>query len=113
MVTCTNPSCGKIFELPLKALNLQEESAKPYSACPFCLTKITDPELEIAEEKTSKQPQNEQLSNKEKSAKSKEKPTGCRYHLGYLSERQQGQQIPDDCIVCKNIVDCMLKKMKS
>jgi hypothetical protein len=60
----------------------------------------------------SKQHQDE-LSLKEKSTKNKEKPAGCRYHLGYLSEREQKEQIPDDCIVCKNIVDCMLKKMRS
>ena len=74
---------------------------------------IGEPEPEIVEENTSKQTQNEQPSLNEKPIKNKEKPTGCRYHLGYLSEREQNQQIPDDCIVCKNIVECMLRKMRT
>jgi hypothetical protein len=42
-----------------------------------------------------------------------EKPSECRYHLGYLSERTAKEQIPDDCMMCKDIVDCMLRKMKA
>ncbi|MCJ7561067.1 hypothetical protein MUO79_10705 [Candidatus Bathyarchaeota archaeon] len=41
-----------------------------------------------------------------------EKSSECRYHLGYLSERTQKEQIPDDCMMCKDIIECMLKKMK-
>ncbi|MGD0407090.1 MAG: hypothetical protein ABSB10_10640 [Candidatus Bathyarchaeia archaeon] len=49
---------------------------------------------------------------KEKPTKNKEKPHACHYHLGYLSERKQKEQIPDECIVCKDIVECMLQKMR-
>jgi hypothetical protein len=42
-----------------------------------------------------------------------EKSAGCNYHLGYLSERSSKEQIPDECMTCKDIVECMLKKMKS
>jgi hypothetical protein len=42
-----------------------------------------------------------------------EKPSECRYHLGYLSERTGKEQIPDDCMMCKDIVECMLRKMKA
>lgn len=42
-----------------------------------------------------------------------EKPSECRYHPGYLSERTGKEQIPDDCILCKDIVECMLRKMKA
>jgi hypothetical protein len=47
-----------------------------------------------------------------KNFKNSEKPAACQYHHGYLSERNSKQQIPDDCLVCKNIVDCMLRKMR-
>ena len=50
---------------------------------------------------------------KEKPTKSKEKPTGCQYHLGYLSDREKNHQIPDECIICQDIVECMLKKMRT
>jgi hypothetical protein len=47
-----------------------------------------------------------------KHIKNSEKPAACQYHLGYLSERSSKQQIPDDCLVCKDSVECMLRKMR-
>ena len=113
MVTCTNPSCGKAFDKPLKTINLQEDSAEPYSACTYCLMKIFEPEPIPEKMSERKEKPEAESSIKEKTSKNKEKPSGCNYHLGYLSEREQKGQIPDECIVCKNIVDCMLKKVLS
>ena len=36
----------------------------------------------------------------------------CLHYLGYLSEKESKEKIPDQCITCKDIVTCMLKKMK-
>jgi hypothetical protein len=108
MFTCPNPSCGKVFASPLKTLNLRD-SAGPYPACPFCLTKITYPQPEI----TKLEIQKENRSSKDKKDKSKENPQTCKYHLGYLSERQDKQKIPDDCMVCQSLLDCMLQKMRA
>ena len=108
MFTCPNPSCGKVFATPLKTLNLRD-SAGPYPACPFCLTIITCPKIEI----TKSEPQEENRSSKNKKDKNKEKPQTCNYHLGYLSERQDKQKIPDDCMVCQHLLDCMLQKMRA
>ncbi len=103
--TCSNPSCKKTFNSPLKTLNLSLDSAEPFDACPFCLTKIEkNTEPEIASGKLT--------FNKEKLTQKKEKPSDCRYHFGYLSEREQKEQIPDDCIICKDIIECMLRKMR-
>ena len=107
MFTCPNPSCGKVFETPLRTLNLQDP-AEPYAACPYCLTKITELQVEINKSET----RDESRPFKEKSSKTKEKPSTCQYHLGYLSEREDKQQIPDECIVCKDLLECMLQKMK-
>jgi len=108
MVTCPNPSCGKVFDKPLKTLNLQD-STEPYEACPYCLTRITDFQVEISKPET----RDESRSSKEKSSKNKEKPSTCQYHLGYLSEREDKQQIPDECIVCRFLLECMLQKMQT
>jgi len=37
----------------------------------------------------------------------------CSHHLGYLSEKSSKDQIPDECMMCKEIVTCMLKKMNA
>jgi hypothetical protein len=44
-----------------------------------------------------------------KSPKSSTKPHGCSHHFGYLSERPKKDSIPEECMVCDNIVRCMLK----
>jgi hypothetical protein len=63
-------------------------------------------------EPLSKKPsENNQNESKEKN-RNREKPSDCQLHLGYLSERSSKEQIPDGCLVCKDIVECMLKKMR-
>lgn len=108
MFTCPNPACGKVFDKPLKTVNLQD-STEPYAACPYCLTKIVESQVEINKPET----QDESRPSKEKPSKNREKPSTCHYHLGYLSEREDKQQIPDECIVCKFLLECMLQKMKT
>lgn len=106
--TCPNSACKKTFTTPLKTLNLQQNPTEPYYACPYCLTKIKD----VEPEKTEKKPVQETKAKVSSNVASKEeRKAGCQYHLGYLSERTNKEQIPDDCLVCKSIVECMLKKM--
>jgi len=106
MFTCPNPSCGRVFATPLKTLNVQEASA-PYLACPYCLTRIP------GQIETGKHANQEGHRPKEKGSKTKEKPQSCSYHLGYLSEKEDKQQIPDECMVCQALIECMLQKIKA
>ncbi|MGB9842356.1 MAG: hypothetical protein ACPLKZ_06495 [Candidatus Bathyarchaeales archaeon] len=48
----------------------------------------------------------------EEHVETREKSAGCSYYLGYLSERSSKDKIPDECMMCKDIVECMLKKAK-
>jgi len=89
-------------------LNLKDPG-RPYPACPYCFTRIGDPPAESSKP----QKHDEKRSFKEKPSKDKDKPQNCRNHLGYLSERENKQQIPEECIVCTVILDCMLQKMKA
>jgi hypothetical protein len=34
---------------------------------------------------------------------------GCPRHLGYLSKRSPKEKIPEVCMMCEQIVECMLK----
>ena len=94
-------------------MNLQEKQTEPYYACPYCLTKLEIEQPKKEEEKVSfeklaqTQPEKKQDKNR-----SKEKASECQLHPGYLSERSSKEQIPDGCLVCKDIVECMLKKMR-
>ena len=93
-------------------MNLQQDSEGPYDACPYCLTEITlDEEIPVScdELKETEAEENESI---EERVEIPEKPSECSYHLGYLSERSSKETIPDECMMCKDIVECMLKKMK-
>lgn len=105
--TCPNPACKRTFSKPLKTLNLQDDSTEPYDACPYCLTKIQ--EMAVKNERRpvfQKKPEPEA-----KPSASKDKPEDCKHYLGYLSMRSQKEQIPEECLVCKKTVECMLMKM--
>lgn len=108
MFTCPNPSCRKVFNTPLKTSNLTQDLAELYVACPYCLTKITEAQIE-----TYNEPEKvhvEKIRSEETPNRNKEIPTFCNYHLGHLSEQKHKEQIPDECIVCKDILECMLGK---
>ena len=117
--TCPNVSCGKVFTKPLKALNLQQDSEEPYNACPYCLTEINlDEESTVTcDEPETFEPEEtetevEEAGHAEEKVEIPEAPSECLHYLGYLSEKSSKEKIPDECMMCKDIVTCMLKKMK-
>jgi len=92
-------------------LNLQQDPVQKYLACPFCFAKVTEAGIEADNKLESVQV--ETALPIEEPTRNKEKPHACQYHLGYLSERERSQQIPDECIICQDIVECMLRKMRT
>lgn len=116
--TCSNPSCGRVFTNPIKAKNLASKEAEVYDACPYCLTEIVLEETATIQEK-EQEPEAEKTKIKEPKIGSKdEKPArtqpevqNCAHFFGYLSQRSKKENIPEECIVCENIVQCMLKKV--
>jgi hypothetical protein len=114
--TCSNPSCGKVFVNPVKAKNLALKETKPYHACPYCLTEIVIDEKESVEIKSERKPEMKETEIKElrapitdeKSVQTNPKAQKCVHHFGYLSKRSTKEKIPEECMVCENIVQCML-----
>jgi hypothetical protein len=116
--TCPNPSCGKVFTSPIKAENLRSKKAEAYDACPFCLTEITlesnsvpIEEKEDLEKKKPKSEQTNEYSEKVTMAESPPKEQKCTHQFGYLSKRSTKEKIPEECMMCENIVQCMLKNV--
>jgi hypothetical protein len=110
--TCQNVSCKRTFSTPLKTLNLQLSPTESYSACPFCLTEIKILEKPIEIQLENQQSEEYQSAPQVKADKNTDIPTKCHFHPGYLSERTSKDDIPDDCLVCKDIIECMLRKMR-
>ena len=114
-IACPNSSCGKVFASPLKTQNLGLKNAKPYDACPYCLTEIPVATITATEEELPKQELKLPGIEREAPLIVEEKPEvsskvqGCDHHFGYLSKRSSKEKIPEDCMMCRNIVQCMLK----
>jgi hypothetical protein len=109
MFMCPNPACRQTFNAPLKALNLQEPMGV-YDACPFCLTKVTSDNESVAIGKVADSTAELETTIPQTPAQPAETSVDCAFHFGYLGERTNKDQIPDSCLVCKSIVDCMIKK---
>jgi hypothetical protein len=108
--TCSNSACGWVFSKPVKVINLRQTKSEPYDACPRCLTEIVIGSAPSVDSKQGIGMETEPLETKAKMAE--RQPTSpCAYHFGYLSEKSRNEKIPDDCVMCENIVKCMLKKM--
>ncbi len=52
-----------------------------YYVCPHCLTKLEEEDKE-----------------------------GCQYFLGYLNQRDKNEPIPENCIGCSKVLECMLNE---
>jgi len=83
------------------------KNEKPYLACPYCLSAIkTETEEPLIEASNVKLVQEAKIEEpKEPSA------TKCPHHFGYLSKRSGDGKIPESCMMCEKIVQCMLKNM--
>lgn len=107
MLTCPNDACGKVITKPLKTLNRQQSSKEPYYACPYCLTEIVFSETE-SDDAPEKQVA-EVAVPEEKPIQNQEKSSDCRHYFGYMSEKEHKQQMPEECMLCSQIIDCMVK----
>jgi hypothetical protein len=116
--TCPNPMCGKVFTSPLKTENLGSKNTEAYYACPYCLTEITI-EQDLSDVGEKKELEVKEIRSKKPAVHPMEKeptqplPTvqGCAHDFGYLSKRSSKEKIPEECMTCERIVQCMLKNV--
>ena len=127
---CPNKDCGRAFTKPLSTQNIERETGKTYNACPYCLTELSFNEIENEAqiEKEDFEPELEEkqffeISGEEDKVLSQEvninsvgqndeNESDCKYHIGYLGEEKH-DQIPDECLVCMKIIECMHQKSKN
>ena len=112
--TCSNSSCGLVFSKPIKVKNLCDASGI-YDACPRCFTAVTEAgNVPLIQTKPSSGADIDQSGTIGGVERKKLEPIAnkhCAHKFGYLGERQKNEKIPDDCIMCENIVKCMTKSI--
>ena len=105
-ISCSCSKCGKSFTEPIELTVQAEGSHETYHACPHCFSKVSleDRKMERKEipPSASKKRRKEKASSIEKN-----KPAGCAHFLGYLKTRPKGSPIPEECLTCVSVMQCM------
>lgn len=103
-------TCNKEFTTPLFAVISSGYLIEEYYACPRCLSKVTKIEASktIEVEETEDEKQEETLQKLEIEIEKKCEDTfGCSQHLGYLKQRPKNTPIPEECLTCTKMIECM------
>lgn len=97
-------NCGENFHTPLLARIYAHDSCETYEACPRCLA-------EIRETKQQKRDKSEYaliLGDTETAVTETEQNMNCQYSFGYLGKRPKSTPIPEECLTCEKMIDCMV-----
>jgi len=101
---CT--TCGEEFEAPLFAVVSSGYLLEEYYACPRCLSKVGGVERNKTVEVDEAEEKDETSLEREVEDKMEETVT-CEHHLGYLKRRPKNTPIPEECLICAKMIDCM------
>lgn len=66
-------------------------------------------EIQTPKELTPPSPK-ELLPHRAKELPRKSGPPGCRYHFGYLGELPENTPIPDECLGCLKLMECLIRR---
>ena len=109
---CPNDECGRTFDRPLQLTVLSSDPVETYPACPYCMSRI---EADEEKQKLTKETpialkirtalQNEQEKEREEIEETSTQK--CSHEFGYLKKRPKGASIPDECLVCQKMIQCL------
>jgi len=107
VVVCSNPKCQREIEEPILLNNLSADLEEQYYACPHCFMKLGVESAQLQEEEEEKKEEEEPTAKPpEKGGK---EPSGCPHHFGYLAKRSNDVLVPQECLICPKIGECMLE----
>ena len=90
--------CGGTFQKPILATVSCNGRVQTYYACPRCMMRIRKEHEDILVSKNAVKKPLVKLENNVK----------CEHFLGYLKKRSKDVPIPDECLTCGKMVECLL-----
>jgi len=96
--------CGEEFRKPILATVSSNVTVDKYFACPRCLTKVSSVKSEKDEEEKEIRPSTKEVK---KALAKLEEGTTCNHFLGYLKKRQKNTPIPEECLTCNKMIECL------
>lgn len=112
--------CGRTVSAPVRLTNLTHKpKEETYYACPFCFSRLEAEEvpdhLECVHGRhglTASSSVNVLHSTSESDTGKPEVPAvNCTHGYGYLNNRAKDAAIPDECLTCPRILQCMTKSL--
>ncbi len=102
-------TCGEEFETPLFAVISSGYLREEYLACPRCLAKVrtVDRQKHVEPEETEEEEAEEPEEMEVKEKVEMEETVVCPHHIGYLKRRPKNSPIPEECLTCTKMIDCM------
>ena len=95
--------CGRTMEKSILARVLTGGRVQMYEACPYCMTRISGIVASKQEDRKSEVPRK---GSSELNAQSVSNFT-CGHFFGYLNKREKGTAIPEPCLTCTKMVECL------
>ena len=114
---CVYERCGKSFTAPVRLTDLSHKPrSETYYACPYCFSKMDDSEHDISHELKLRKADGYEAEigdspKKQTTPKDNEKQDTtieCPHHVGYLKKRSKDESVPDSCLTCPKILQCMV-----
>ena len=102
--------CGKKFQKPIVATISTSGQTQKYYACPRCMTKVKD--IKTSENNEEEKSPSSTVKPRKLTAKSENMPK-CEHFFGYLKKREKETPIPEECLTCNKMVECLFHDTKS
>ncbi len=104
---CSCVECGRIFNEPIELTVRADGSLKTYYACPHCFSRVSiSDNLEKGVSEANRSASTKDVKETTQDIE-KNKPVGCPHFLGFLKTRPEGSPIPEECLTCASIIQCM------
>ncbi|MEM3576889.1 MAG: hypothetical protein QXX51_00325 [Candidatus Bathyarchaeia archaeon] len=98
--------CHETFQRPLLATDSSGGCVHVYYACPRCLSRVDVKERKRGEEREENRAIVEKVERTEKVGEHAS-AAGCKHFLGYLRKRPKNTPIPDECLTCERMIECL------
>ena len=100
-LTCDG--CGRTYEKPIVARVSTPGHIQTYGACPHCMTKVYD--INLPETGGKEKPSSLVQPNRPQEKASSE--VKCDHFFGFLNKRTKGTPVPEHCLTCDKMVECL------
>lgn len=117
---CGYERCGKSFASPLRLTDLSRKPrSETYYACPYCFSRMDECDHDVSDElqlirksgydeETDESPRKNVKSAVQKELGNETVAVQCPHQMGYLRTRSKDQAVPDTCLTCPKILQCMI-----